>query len=128
MPNIASKARKSNRPPPSNKEDRSTIPWEDIHSDLSGKISTQSACGYKYFVVFVCTYTGAKHVEFLAHKNHLIHAYRRLVTELGAHPQTFRTDQGTEHVKTEMIALLEANYVRHVVSADETKRHKAMSA
>jgi hypothetical protein len=21
-------------------------------------------------VVFVCTYTGAKHVEFLAHKNH----------------------------------------------------------
>ena len=79
-------------------------------------------------MVFVCTYTGAKHVEFLAHKNHLIHAYRRLVTELGAHPKTFRTDQGTEYVKTEMIALLEANYVRHVVSADETKRHKAMSA
>jgi hypothetical protein len=66
---IASKARKSNRPPPSNKEERSTIPWEDIHSDLSCKISTQSARGYKYFVVFVCTYTGAKHVEFLAHKN-----------------------------------------------------------
>jgi hypothetical protein len=68
-------------------------------------------------VVFVCTYTGAKHVEFLAHKNHFIHAYRRLVTELGAHPKTFRTDQGTEYLNKEMTALLETNYVRHVVAA-----------
>ena len=45
---LASKARKSNRPPASSKEERSTIPWEDIHSDLSGKISTQSARGYKH--------------------------------------------------------------------------------
>jgi hypothetical protein len=114
---LASKARKSNRPPASTKEDRSTVPWEDIHSDLSGKISTQSARGYKYFVVFVCTHTGAKHVKFLAHKNHFIHAYRRLVIELGAHPKTFRTDQGTEYLNKEMTALLETNYVRHVVAA-----------
>ena len=93
-PNLAlPTCKKSNRPSASTKEDRSTVPWEDIHSDLSGKISTQSARGYKYFVVFVCTYTGAKHVEFLAHKNHFIHAYRRLVIELGAHPKTFRTDK-----------------------------------
>ena len=50
--------------PSTQKEERSPIPWEDIHSDLSGKVSTQSARGYKYFVVFVCTYTGAKHVYF----------------------------------------------------------------
>ena len=106
---LASKARKSNRPPPTQKEERSHIPWEDIHSDLSGKIATQSARGYKYFVVFVCTYTGAKHVEFLSHKNHFIHAYRRLVTELGAHPRTLRTDQGTEYLNKEMNALLETN-------------------
>ena len=42
---LASKARKSNRPPPTQKEERSHIPWEDIHSDLSGKIATQSARG-----------------------------------------------------------------------------------
>jgi transposase InsO family protein len=68
-------------------------------------------------VVFVCTNTGAKHVEFLTHKNHFIHAYRRLVKELGAHPRTLRTDQGTEYLNTEMSALLEAHYVRHVVAA-----------
>ena len=68
-------------------------------------------------MVFICAYTGAKHVGFLAHKNHLIHAYRRLVTELGAHLKTFRTDQGTEYVNKEMKALPEANYVRHVVFA-----------
>jgi hypothetical protein len=114
---LASKARKSNRPPANNKEERSTIPWEDIHSDLSGKISTRSARGYKYFVVFICTATGAKHVEFLAHKNHFINAYRRLVIELGAHPKTIRTDQGTEYLNKEMTELLESNYVRHVVAA-----------
>ena len=43
---LASKARKSNRPTASTKKDRSTVPSEDIHSDLSCKISTQSARGY----------------------------------------------------------------------------------
>jgi len=114
---LASKARKSNRPPANSKEERSTIPWEDIHSDLSGKISTRSARGYKYFVVFICTATGAKHVEFLAHKNHFINAYRRLVIELGAHPKTLRTDQGTEYLNKEMTELLESNYVKLVVAA-----------
>jgi hypothetical protein len=94
---LASKARKSNRLPANSKEERSTVPWEDIHSDLSDKISTQSARGYKYFVVFICTATGAKHVEFLSHKSHFINAYRRLVIELGAHPKMLRTDQGTQY-------------------------------
>jgi hypothetical protein len=34
---LASKARKSNRPAASTKEDRTTVPWEDIHSDLSSR-------------------------------------------------------------------------------------------
>ena len=123
---LASKARKSNRPPPTQKEERSHIPWEDIHSDLSGKIANQSARGYKYFIVFVCTYTGAKPVEFLSHKNHFIHAYRSLFTELGAHPHTLRTNQGTECLNKEMTALLEANYVRHVVAA--VKEHNSNGA
>ena len=86
-------------------------------ANLSGKIFIRSARGYKYFVVFICTATGAKHVEFLAHKNHFINAYRRLVIELGAHPKTLRTDQGTEYLNKEMTELLESNYVRHVVAA-----------
>ena len=114
---IASKARKANRPPPSEAEQRSTIPWDDVHSDLSGKISTKSDKGYKYFVVFVCTATGAKTVDFLAHKNHFIHAYKRFVTMIGNHPRTLRTDKGTEYINKEMTALLEQNYVRHVVAA-----------
>jgi hypothetical protein len=114
---LASKARKSNRPTANSKEERSTIPWEDINSHLIGRISTRSARGYKYFVVFICTATGAKHVEFLTHKNHFINAYRRLVIELGDHPKTLRTDQGTEYLNKEMTELLESNYVRHVVAA-----------
>ena len=114
---IASKARKANRPPPTSTETRSAVPWEDIHSDLSGKIKTKSTRGYSYFVTFVCTYSGAKVVDFLAHKNHFIHAYKRLVAQLGGHPRTLRTDKGTEYLNKDMNALLEANYVRHVVAA-----------
>jgi transposase InsO family protein len=39
------------------------------------------------------------------------------VIELGAHPKTLRTDQGTEYLNKEMTELLESNYVRHVVAA-----------
>ena len=114
---LAAKARKASRPPKSSADERSTVPWEDVHSDLSGRIKTQSIRKFKYIVVFVCTSTGAKSVDFLTHKNHFIHAYRRLVAQLGGHPKTLRTDQGTEYINKDMTALLEANYVRHVVSA-----------
>jgi transposase InsO family protein len=39
------------------------------------------------------------------------------VIELGAHPKTLRTDQGTEYLNKEMTELLESNYVKHVVAA-----------
>ena len=64
---IASKMRKPNRPIASTHVN-ATAPWTDIYTDLSGKIRTRSVTGMKYFVVFVDTFTGAKHVNFLVSK------------------------------------------------------------
>jgi hypothetical protein len=115
---LASKSRKSNRPPPSQKEERSQIQWDDIHSDLSGKIATQSTRGYKYFVVFVCTYTGAEHVEFLSHKNQIIHTRTVALSQSSehTHEHSGRSRNGIPQQRDDD-TLLETNYVRHVVAA-----------
>ena len=42
--------------------------------------------------------------------HHFINAYRRLVIELGAHPKTLRTDQGTEYLNKEMTAAVNEHF------------------
>ncbi len=49
---ITAKARRANRPAPSTPEDRPTEPWQDVYTDLSGKVRTASVTGAKYFAVF----------------------------------------------------------------------------
>jgi hypothetical protein len=69
---ITAKARRANRPAPTTAADRPTEPWQDVYTDLSGKVRTASVTGVKYFAVFVDSYSGSKHVEFLTSKNHFI--------------------------------------------------------
>ena len=71
---IASKATRYKRSSASTADTRSASgPWQDIYSDLSGKMRISSISGYRYFVVFVCAWSGAKHCEFIARK-----VYRRI--------------------------------------------------
>jgi hypothetical protein len=69
---ITAKARRANRPAPSTPADRPTEPWQDVYTDLSGKVRTTSVTGAKYFAVFVDSYSGSKHIEFMNSKNHFI--------------------------------------------------------
>ena len=69
---ITAKARRAILgPAPSTPADRPTEPWQDVYTDLSGKVRTASVTGVKYFAVFVDIYSGSKHVEFLLSKDHL---------------------------------------------------------
>ena len=68
---ITAKARGANRPAPSTPADRPTEPWQDVHTDLSGKVRTASVTGAKYFAVFIDSYSGSKHIEFMNSKNAL---------------------------------------------------------
>ena len=120
---IASKARRANRPASSTPEDRSTEPWQDVYTDLSGKIRTPSVTGALYFAVFVDGYTGSKHVEFLKSKKHTssaTNASSLTISYVGRHPKKLRSDQGTEILNKEFTAYLESNHTHHVVcSKDE---------
>jgi hypothetical protein len=117
---ITAKARRANRPAPSTPADRPTEPWQDVYTDLSGKVRTTSVTGAKYFAVFVDSYSGSKHIEFMNSKNHFIFGYKRFVSYLGRHPKTLRSDQGTEILNKELTAYLEANHTNHIVcSKDE---------
>jgi hypothetical protein len=53
---ITVKARRANRPAPSTPADRPIEPWQDVYTDLSGKVRTASVT--KYFAVFVDSYSG----------------------------------------------------------------------
>ena len=77
---------------------------------------------YRYFAVFVCAWSGAKHCEFLARKNHFIDTYRRFLATTGIKPQyisTLRTDQGGEFINHSMQALLTEHLTNHVVCAKD---------
>jgi hypothetical protein len=117
---ITAKARRANRPAPSTPADRPTEPWQDVYTDLSGKVRTASVTGAKYFAVFVDSYSGSKHIEFMNSKNYFIFGYKRFVSYLGRHPKILRSDQGTMILNKELTAHLEANHTNHIVcSKDE---------
>ena len=80
---------------------------------------TQSITGSKYFVVFIDTFTGAKHVDFLNSKNHFIYAYNRLVAYLGHHPKVLRSYQGSEIKNAKMNKIFEENHTNHIVCAKD---------
>jgi hypothetical protein len=82
--------------------DRLTEPWKDVYTDLCGKVRTASVTGVKYFAVFVDSYSGSKHVEFLTSKNHFMFGYIRFISYLGRHPKTLRSDQGSEILNKEL--------------------------
>jgi hypothetical protein len=73
---ITAKARRANRPAPSTPADRPTEPWQDVYTDLSGKVRTASVTGAKYFAVFVDSFSGSKHIESMNSKNHFMCSLR----------------------------------------------------
>ena len=88
-----------------------------------------SISGYRYFAVFVCAWSGAKHCEFLARENHFIDAYRRILATTGIKPQyirTLRTNQGGKFINHSMQALLTEHLTNHVVCAKD--KHYSVGA
>ena len=85
---ITAKRRRASRPLPSDVAQRAQHPWQDVYVDLSGKMRTQGIGNVYYFIPFVCSYSGARIVEFVERKNHFIHAYRRFVARINStHPR-----------------------------------------
>ena len=115
---ITAKRRRASRPLPSDVAQRAQHPWQDVYVDLSGKMRVQGIGNVYYFIPFVCSYSGARIVEFVERKNHFIHAYRRFVARInGTHPRKLRTDKGGEFMSTELKHLLELHFVHHQVCA-----------
>ena len=78
-----------------------------------------SVTGVKNFAVFVDSYSGSKHVEFLTSKDHFIFGYKRFICYLGRHPKTLRSDQGTEILNKELTAFLQAHHTNHIVCSKD---------
>ena len=113
---LASKARRHPLPHASKPESRISVPWSEIHADLSGKM-IRTKRGNQYFCPFVCRYTGAKHVIFLTRKSHFVVAYKSFVSTIGKHPSVLRTDLGSEFICKDLAKILADNYVKHIICA-----------
>jgi hypothetical protein len=79
---ITAKARRTDRPLPSDVTKRAQHPWQDVSVDLSCKMRIQGISNVYYYIPFVCNFSGAKMVEFVQRKSHFIHAYRWFVARL----------------------------------------------
>jgi len=120
---IVFKATRHKRPSAAIADTRSASrPWQDLYSDLSGKMCIPSISRYRNFVVFVCARSGAKYCEYIARKNQFIDAYRRFLTTTGIKPQytrTIRIDQGGEYINHPMPTPLNEHLTNHVVCAKD---------
>ena len=83
---------------------RSSAPFELIHSDLSGKFSTKSIGGSRYFVTFIDDYTRFTWIRFIPLKSDTsttIHNFLKYVkTQFNATVKRFRSDNGGEYMAT----------------------------
>ena len=104
------KQHKSTYPSDPQKE-RSRVPGELLHADLSGKMSTPSLGGSNYYILIKDDCTAFRFIAFLKTKNEAIKFFLkvlRIVQRTTGHSvQTLRTDRGSEFCNTDFDSLLE---------------------
>ena len=85
---------------------RSTKPFELIHSDLSGKFSTQSLGKSLYYITFINDLTRYTWIRFLRHKSDAAKAIKDFIKEIkrqhAADILRFWTDGGGEYINEEV--------------------------
>lgn len=96
---------------------QSTTPFELIHSDLSGKFSTPSNSGSRYFVSFIDDYTRHSWVYFVKKKSQtpqVIDDFLTMVkTQYKAEVKAFASDNGGEYVNDQTKTIFRKRGITH---------------
>ena len=101
-----------------------TKPFDLIHSDLSGKFSTKSIGGSRYFVSFIDDATRFKWVRFVKHKSQVPETIKEFFayvsTQFNATIRRFRSDNGGEYIERELQTYFRKNGIIHEPSPPYT--------
>ena len=105
------KQHKSTYPTDPQKE-RSQVPGELLHADLSRKMSIPSLGGSNYYILIKNDCTAFRFIAFLKAKNEAIKFFLKVLRIVqfttGHSVQTLRTDRGTEFCNTDFDSLLDS--------------------
>jgi transposase InsO family protein len=92
-------------------------PFENVHSDLSGKFSTQSMAGSRYFITFIDEATRYSWVRFLKNKSEAAQTILDFISfvkvQHKANIQRFTTDCGGEYMAKDLKAKLNTLGIVH---------------
>jgi hypothetical protein len=94
-----------------------TEPFELIHSDLSGKFSTKSIGGSRYFISFIDDSTRFKWVRFIKHKSEAPDVIKNFIayvkTQFKTDVRRFRSDNGGEYIEKNLETWFKAKGIIH---------------
>ena len=104
-------------PYPKGSAERATEPFQLIHSDVCGPMSTTSLGGSRYYVTFIDDYTRYTTVYFLKTKDEVLEKFKEFhnftINHTGKQIQTLRTDNGGEYCSKAFDTYLKENGITH---------------
>ena len=110
---------------------RADHPLELIHSDVCGKIGTQSLGGGEYFVTFVDDHTRHVWIYILKHKGEVLQRFQEwkamVEKSSGRKVKTLRSDNGGEYTSTEFTSYLTKEGIKHQVTTPHTPQQNGVA-
>ena len=110
---------------------RSVEPLDLVHSDVCGKISTESLSGAEYFLTFIDDTTRYVWVYVLKRKDQVFERFlewKALVEKsTGRKLKALRTDNGGEYTSTEFETYLKKEGVRHELTVPKTPEQNGVA-
>ena len=105
-------------------EKRTSCPLELIHSDVCGKVGTQSLSGGEYFVTFLDDYTRHVWVYILKQKSEVFQYFRKwkamVEKSSGRKIKIFRSDNGGEYTSSEFAQYLTQEGIKQELTTPHT--------
>ena len=110
---------------------RANHPLELIHSDVCGKIGTQSLGGGEYFVTFVDDHTRHVWVYILKHKGEVLQRFQEwkalVEKSSGRKIKTLRSDNGGEYTSAEFSSYLAKEGIKHELTIPHTPQQNGVA-
>ena len=110
---------------------KSTIPFMTIHSDVWGPTQTPSLSGSRWFVTFIDCCTRMTWVYLLKAKSEVFSCFqlfhKMICTQFDTKIKILRTDNGTEYMNKNFDAYLESNGIIHQTSCPYTSAQNGVA-
>lgn len=102
-----------------------------VHSDVCGKLNTQSLGGAQYFLTFIDDKSHHVWVYFLKHKDQVFERFQHwkalVEKSSGKKLKTLRTDNGGEYTSTKFETYLRSEGVRHELTVAKTPEQNGVA-